>query len=79
MHPLSPDLTKLPTEELHNKRAELQNRYIFAYRMGNGDLVHQLQLIIDDYALEIENRNRKMLEDASKNSKNFGNIINISR
>ena len=79
MHPLSPDLTKLPTEELHNKRAELQNRYIFAYRMGNGDLVHQLQLIIDDYVLEIENRNRKMLEDASKNSKNFGNIINISR
>ena len=79
MHPLAPDLTKLPTEELHNKRAELQNRYIFAYRMGNGDLVHQLQLIIDDYALEIENRNRKMLEDASKNSKNFGNIINISR
>jgi hypothetical protein len=79
MHPLAPDLTKLTTEELHSKRAELQNRYIFAFRTGNGALVGQLQLLIDDYAMEIENRNRKMLDDAAKNSKNFGNIINISR
>jgi hypothetical protein len=78
-HPLSPDLTKLTTEELHSKRAELQNRFIFAYRMGNGDLVHQLQLIIDDYALEIENRNRKMLDDAAKNGKNFADKIDITK
>jgi hypothetical protein len=47
--------------------------------MGNGDLVHQLQLIIDDYALEIENRNRKMLDDAAKNGKNFADKIDITK
>jgi len=66
MHPLSPDLTKLTDEELHTKRAELQTRLGYAYRIGNGDMVHQLTLIIQDYALEVEARNKKMLDDAQK-------------
>lgn len=79
MHPLAPDLTKLTNEELHSKRAELQNRFIFAYRSGNGALVGQLQLLIDDYALEIERRNRKMLEDAAKSGKDFSDKIDITK
>jgi len=69
MHPLSPDLTKLTDEELHSKRAELQTRLGYAYRIGNGDMVHQLTLIIQDYALEVEARNKKMLDDAQKSGR----------
>ncbi len=69
MHPLTPDLSKLTDEELYTKRSELQNRLGFAYRMGHGDLVHQLNLLIGDYMLEIESRNKKMLDDAQKSGR----------
>ena len=69
MHPHTPDLSKLTDEELYTKRSELQNRLGFAYRMGHGDMVHQLNLIIGDYMIEIETRNKKMLEDAQKSGR----------
>ena len=69
MHPLTPDLTKLTDEELHTKRAELNNRLSYAYRIGNGDMIGQLQLLLQDYAFEVEQRNRKMLDDAQKNGR----------
>lgn len=69
MHPLSSDLSKLSDEELHIKRSEIQNRIGQAYRFGNAEMIRQLQLFLDDYLIEIERRNRKMLEDAQKHSK----------
>ena len=79
MHPLSPDLSKLTDDELQQKRGELQNRLMMSYRMGNADLVMQLQLLLGDYDIELQTRNQKMMDQMSKASKNFGNIINISR
>jgi hypothetical protein len=79
MHPLTPDLSKLTDDELQQKRGELQNRLMMSYRMGNADLVMQLQLLLGDYDMELQTRNQKMMDQMSKASKNFGNIINISR
>jgi hypothetical protein len=79
MHPLAPDLSKLTDEEIHNKRSELQNRLMFVYRTNNSDLISQLQMLIYDYDTEIQVRNQKLMDQLQKNSKNFGNIINISR
>jgi hypothetical protein len=79
MHPLAPDLTKLTEEELNQKRGELQNRLMTSYRMGNPDLIMQLQLLLQDYDMEIQTRNQRLMDQMSKASKNFGNIINISR
>ena len=79
MHPLSPDLSKLTDDELQQKRSELQNRLMTSYRMGNADLVMQVQLLLGDYDIELQTRNQKMMDQMSKASKNFGNIINISR
>jgi hypothetical protein len=79
MHPLSPDLSKLTDDELQQKRGELQNRLMMSYRMGNADLVMQLQLLLGDYDIELQTRNQRMMDQMSKASKNFGNIINISR
>ena len=79
MHPLSPDLSKLTDDELQQKRGELQNRLMMSYRIGNADLVMQVQLLLGDYDIELQTRNQKMMDQMSKASKNFGNIINISR
>ncbi len=76
-HPLSPDLTKLSMDELNQKYGNLMQRLTAAYRMGSTDAVYQLQLLIEDYQVEIQNRNRKLLEEMEKNSKNFKDIIDI--
>jgi hypothetical protein len=70
MHPLTPDLSGLSDDELHKKRAELSNRMMFAYRMGHGDMIGQIQLVMGDY-------NQKMLDDLEKNSKTFKDKIDI--
>jgi len=66
MHPLSPDLSKFSDDELFNKRNELGNRLGFAYRIGNADMVQQITMLLEDYRLEIERRNQKMMEEAKK-------------
>jgi hypothetical protein len=77
MHPLTPDLSGLSDDELHKKRAELSNRMMFAYRMGHGDMIGQIQLVMGDYDMEVQRRNQKMLDDLEKNSKTFKDKIDI--
>jgi len=77
MHPLTPDLSKLSMEELNKKYGDLMTRMTQAHRWGNPDMVNQLQMIMEDYRMELDNRNRKTIEEMEKNSKNFKNIIDI--
>ncbi len=76
MHPLAPDLSKLTDEELHSKHAELVNRMAFAYRMGHGEMVGQMQLLMADYANEVAVRNQRLLDNSGKN---FSDKINITK
>lgn len=76
-HPLTPDLTGLSMEDLTNKHSDLVKRVTMAYRWGNADMVSQLQLLMQDYQEELNNRNRKALAEMEKNSKQFKNIIDI--
>ena len=69
MHPLTPDLSKLSDDEFHTKRAEIQTRMNYAYQIGNGDMVGQLQLLAQDYMFEMERRNQKMMADAQKSGR----------
>ena len=69
MHPLTNDLSKLTDEELHSKRSELNNRLSFAYRMGHGDIIQQIQLVLGDYAMEVERRNRILMDQAQKSGR----------
>ena len=79
MHPLAPNLTDLTDDDLHKKRAELTNRLMFSYRMGHGEMVAQINMLIQDYDAEIQVRNQRMLEELSKNNKNFDDKINIGK
>lgn len=63
MHPLAPDLTQLTDDDLHKKRGELQTRLLASYRIGNYQLIQQLQLLLEDYMLEIQRRDQKILQD----------------
>lgn len=76
-HPLAPNLKELSTEELYKKFNDLQARYTQAYRFGPVSVMGQLQMLINDYQVEIGNRQAKQLEEMEKNSKNFKGIIDI--
>lgn len=77
MHPLAPDLSKLSLDELNSKYGDLLKRITYAYRVGQTDMIQQIQMLMEDYQNEIQLRNRKALEEMEKNSKNFKNIIDI--
>jgi hypothetical protein len=77
MHPLAPDLSKLSTEELNNKYGDLLKRITYAMRIGQSEMIEQLQMLLSDYQNELNDRNRRALEDMEKNSKNFKNLIDI--
>lgn len=77
MHPLTPDLSGIPTEELNTKYNELVKRMLQAQRMGNGSLINQVGMLLEDYRVELSKRQQKILDDANKNA-NFKNIIDIN-
>lgn len=77
MHPLSPDLTQLTDAELQKKHAELLSRLTQSYKFGNAQMVHQLQMLLDDYNLELNRRQRKIIEDLAGKDNKFSGIIDI--
>jgi predicted Zn-dependent protease len=77
MHPLAPDLSVLSIEELTTKYNDLVKRMLQAQRMGNGGLINQVGMLLEDYRVELAKRQQKILSDANKNA-NFKNIIDIN-
>lgn len=51
-HPFINDISGKTLEELQTTISGLMNKLTFAYRMGNGPLIHQLQLAINTYKEE---------------------------
>lgn len=76
-HPLAPNLSEMPLDELNKKHAELITRLNQAYRFGPSGAIQQLQMLQFHYQEEIQRRNAQQLEEMQKNSKNFKNIIDI--
>jgi hypothetical protein len=58
-HPFISDLSSKSLEDLQNTLTELTKKLNFAYRMQNGPMVHQLQMVIESYKTEY---NKKMDE-----------------
>jgi hypothetical protein len=78
-HPLAPDLSALKDDELYNKINELTGKMNSAYRLGSRDAMHQMQLLMGHYQQELQTRNQKKMADMEEKSKNFKNIIDISK
>lgn len=51
-HPFINDISGKTLEELQTTISGLMNKLTFAYRMGNGPLIHQLQMAINTYKEE---------------------------
>jgi hypothetical protein len=77
MHPLVSDLSGLSNEELHKKYNDLMQKYNQAARFGPTSVIPQMQMILENYRYEMDNRNRKALEDMEAKSDKFKGIIDI--
>jgi hypothetical protein len=66
MHPLTPKLTDLSDDDILKKINELQNHMAFAYNMAQHGMVQQIQMILEDYRIEQQARQRKLMEDLQK-------------
>jgi len=78
MHPLTPNLTELSESDLQKKYTDLNTRLSQAYRMGNGPLVEQVRMMLDDYTAEIGRRQQKMMDELMERSGDkFNGIIDI--
>lgn len=77
MHPLVSDLSGLSNEELHKKYNDLMSKMNQAYRSGPTSIIPQMQMVIENYRYEMDNRNRKTLEEMEQKSDKFKGIIDI--
>lgn len=78
-HPLASDLSGLSDDELHKKRGELNSRISFAYKMGHGEMISQLQMLLGNYNEEVQVRNFKMLEAMQKDGSKYADKIDIAK
>ena len=62
-HPFINDLSGKSMEDLSNTISELTKKLTFAYRMQNGPMIHQLQMVLESYRIEY---NKKMDELVKK-------------
>ena len=76
-HPLTPNLANLSMDELVSKYNELYKRMGMAGRWGNGAMIDQLRMILEDYQAELDKRNRVQLEEMQNKSSQFKDIIDI--
>ena len=79
MHPLVSDLSGLSNEDLHKKFNDLTAKMNQAYRFGPTSVIPQMQMVLENYKYEIDNRNRKTLEEMEQKGDKFKNIIDIGK
>lgn len=51
-HPFINNLSEKSLEDLQKTISELTSKLTFAYRTGNGPLVHQLNMVMESYKAE---------------------------
>ena len=71
-HPFINDISDKSLEELQESMSGLMNKLTFAYRTGNGPLIHQLQMVLESY----RNQHSKKMDEIFDKQK-LNNKINI--
>jgi hypothetical protein len=71
-HPFINDISDKSLEELQESMSGLMNKLTFAYRTGNGPLIHQLQMVLESY----RNQHSKKMDEIFDKQK-LTNKINI--
>lgn len=73
-HPFINDLSNKSLEDLQNAITGLNNKLNFAYRTGNGPLIHQLQMVIESYRKAYSGKMDELIKKQNINTK-----INIQK
>lgn len=73
-HPFITNLNDKTLEELQNTISELTGKLTFAYRTGNGPLIHQLTMVIESY----KNQYKKKMDETFEKQK-LQSKININK
>ena len=66
------DLKDLSIEQLQEKMSSITEKLTFAYRTGNGPLIHQLQMVLETYRNLFTSKMDELFE-----KQNIKNKINI--
>lgn len=78
-HPLMTNLSELSTEDLHKKYNELVSKMNQAYRFGPVSIIPQMKMVMEDYRTEMDNRNRKTMEEMESKGDKFKGLIDIKK
>ena len=68
-HPFINDLSDKSLEDLQNTLSELGNKLTFAYRTGNGPLIHQLSMVMESYRTEYLKKMDDLIKKQNINTK----------
>jgi hypothetical protein len=74
MHPLVNDLSGLKDNEIHNKINDLTKKYFMTH---NPDVQRQIANVLDELRIELQDRNRRLIEEQMKD-KNLDSLIKLS-
>jgi len=61
-HPFINDLSGKSMEELSDIISDLTKKLTFAYRMQNGQMIHQLQMVLESYRTEYSKQMDEMFK-----------------
>jgi len=78
-HPLMTNLSELSTEDLHKKYNELMTKMNQANRFGPVGIIPQMQMVLEDYRTEMNNRNRKLMDEMESKGDKFKGLIDIKK
>lgn len=73
-HPFVEDLSQKTLEELQTIISNLNNKLSVAYRMGNQSLINQMNMVIESYRDEYNNKMNELI-----NKQKIQNNINITK
>ena len=81
LHPLSQDLSQLKDQEIEMKISELSNKYLVAQRIGNHELLTQVQTFVTIYREEMSQRYRKTMKTSSQEMENgdLDQLVNVDK
>lgn len=81
LHPLSQDLSKLKDIEIEQKISELSNKFLVAQRIGNHELLTQVQTFVTIYREEMSRRYRETMKKSSQEMENgdLDQLVNVNK
>lgn len=78
-NPLVKDLSKLKTDDIELKIAELIKKYTIAARMGQSSVCEQISVLLDHYKIEQSKRYQESQKKLQEKNKDLEEFIHVDR